>query len=64
MIKIYALATVALLGLQLRMRESRKDEQGVGTLEYVIIGLGLFLAATAAILVFRGAIDARLDQIR
>lgn len=62
--KIHTHVIGLLLALQGRVEDSRNDERGLGTLEMVVIGLGLFLAAGAAILVFTGAIDTRLEKIK
>lgn len=66
--RIYTLIVATMIGMQLWMQQAhdqaRKDERGLGTLEMVALGLGLFLAATAAILVFTRAIDLRLKDIK
>lgn len=41
----------------------RDDEDGFSTLEWVVIGLGVFVAATLAVGVIAAAINGRLSQI-
>jgi hypothetical protein len=41
----------------------RTDDRGVSTLEMVIIGLGLFLVATAVVAIITNAIMSRANQI-
>ncbi len=49
--------------LKARADRLRKDEAGLGTLETVIIALGLFLLASAAVAVIGNAVTSRTDQI-
>lgn len=42
----------------------RTDDRGMGTLELVIIGLGLFLVATAVVAIITNAIMSRANQIQ
>lgn len=60
MIRIYAIITALLIA---RMHQRKKDERGIGTLEYVVIGLGLFLLAGALIAVITMAVNSRMNQI-
>lgn len=64
MTKIYAVLVAFVIASQVKMKEARRDERGLGTLEMVVLGLGLFLAATALILVITAAITTRSDQIK
>ena len=64
MTKIYAVLVAFVIASQVKMREARRDERGLGTLEMVVLGLGLFLAATALIVVITQAITTRSDQIK
>ena len=45
------------------LREKSREEDGVGTLETVVIALGLFLVATAVVAIITRAIMSRADQI-
>lgn len=48
-----------------RHRRLREDsDRGLSTLEWSVLGLGIFLAAVAIIAVFNLAIDARTSQIQ
>jgi len=50
-----------------RLREARaggRGEDGLSTLEIVVIALGLFLLAAGAVVVIRSAAQSRLDQIK
>lgn len=65
MLKIIVMATLAMTALKDYANQPKpKDEAGLGTLEMVVIGLGLLTFAIAAIAVFQGAIDSRLDKIK
>lgn len=72
MLRIYVLVAAAVVAFQsqattflkTRADEARKDERGIGTLEMVVIGLGLLLLATAAIAVIKAAVDSRLNNIK
>lgn len=72
MLRIYVLVAAAMVAfhsqaitfLKTRADEARKDERGIGTLEMVVIGLGLLLLATAAIAVIKAAVDSRLNNIK
>jgi hypothetical protein len=64
MTKIYAVLVAFVIASQVKMKEARRDERGLGTLEMVVLGLGLFLAATALIIVVTAAITTRSDQIK
>lgn len=44
-------------------RAAHRDDTGLGTLELVVITLGLFLIAAIAVGVITGAIQSRLAQI-
>lgn len=61
MIKLYALVAAAVAVFATRLEKRRED--GLGTLELVVLGLGLLLFATAAVAVFKAAIDSRTAQI-
>jgi hypothetical protein len=52
-----------LLTFKDRLDGVREDEAGFTTLEWVVIGLGVFLAATLAVGVIAAAISGRLAQI-
>ena len=47
-----------------RLLRLRHDESGASTLEMVVIGLGLFLAATAVIAIITRAVMSRAEQIQ
>jgi Flp pilus assembly protein TadG len=64
MIRFIAYLVTSMFMLRTRMEQARRDERGLGTLEMVIIALGLFLIATAAIAVITGAINTRINQIQ
>lgn len=64
MIRFIAYLVTSMFMLRTRMEHARRDERGLGTLEMVIIALGLFLIATAAIAVITGAINTRINQIQ
>lgn len=64
MLRIYVLVAAAAFMLKEQIMSKPRDERGLGTLEMVVIGLGLLLFATAAIAVFKGAIDTRLEKIK
>jgi hypothetical protein len=62
-IEIYARAVALLMGVQERSRAAMSQERGFTTLEWVIIALGLFLVAGAAVGIIVGAINNRVAQI-
>ena len=65
MLRFYVLAAAVVATMFARATAPKsKDEAGIGTLEMVVIGLGLLLLATAAIAVFKGAVDSRLQNIK
>ena len=45
---IYVMVTAHLLGLTDRVKERMRDDTGLGTLEIIVISVGLFTIATAA----------------
>ena len=45
------------------LKEKAREEDGAGTLETVVIALGLFLVATAVVAIITRAIMSRADQI-
>jgi hypothetical protein len=47
--QLYVMVTAHLLGLTDRVKERMRDDTGLGTLEIVVISVGLFVIATAAI---------------
>lgn len=63
MIELYARAVALLCGVQDRGREATAQDRGFTTLEWVIIALGLFLVAGAAVGIIVGAINNRVAQI-
>lgn len=64
MLSYLTLLTTLLGATTDRMRRLRRDESGASTLEMVVIGLGLFLAATAVIAIITRAIMSRAEQIQ
>jgi hypothetical protein len=63
MIELYARAVALLCGIQDRSRGATSQDRGFTTLEWVIIALGLFLVAGAAVAIIVGAINNRVAQI-
>ena len=45
------------------LKEKASEEDGAGTLETVVIALGLFLVATAVVAIITRAIMSRAEQI-
>lgn len=65
MLHIYTFIAAHILGVRdaITNRLDTRSEEGLGTLEMVIIALGLFTLAGLAIGVLTGAVQSRLDQI-
>ncbi|MDP3893632.1 hypothetical protein [Nocardioides sp.] len=63
MIRIYVIITALVVTMTARLRQRKQDERGIGTLEYVVIGLGLFLLAGALVGVIVAAVNSRMSQI-
>ena len=57
------LLTTLLAAARSRLAQARDDDRGASTLEMVIIGLGLFLVATAVVAIITNAIMSRANQI-
>ena len=57
------LLTTLITVARTRLQQVRDDDRGVSTLEMVIIGLGLFLVATAVVAIITNAIMSRANQI-
>lgn len=64
MLKLITLYMTVAYCARIRLEEAKRDERGVSTLEMVVLGLGMFLAATAAIAVITLAITNRTDLIK
>ena len=61
------LSLVAMFGAQLKsVAQSRRlnDESGAGTLEYVIIALGLIAVATMFVVAITAAVQSRTNQLQ
>lgn len=65
MLHLYTLLTAHILGARdaVARRLDARSETGLGTLEIVIIALGLFTIAGAAVAVISGAVESRLSGI-
>jgi hypothetical protein len=46
-----------------RLKDAASDDSGVSTLEVIVIALGLFLLAGAAVAVIANAVNSRTAQI-
>lgn len=46
-----------------RLRSAASDDSGISTLEVIVIALGLFLLAGAAVAVIANAVNSRTAQI-
>jgi Flp pilus assembly protein TadG len=64
MLTYLTLLSTVLAGGTQRLRRLRRSDTGASTLEMVVIGLGLFLAATAVIAIITRAIMSRAEQIQ
>lgn len=65
MLKMIVMFTLAMATLKDYANKPKpKDEAGLGTLEMVVIGLGLLVIATAAVAVITGAVNTRLNSIK
>lgn len=68
MIRLFALVATSYYVLQQstlqRLEKARNDERGMTSLEMVVLGLGLFLMATAVVVVVTAAVKSRTDQIK
>ena len=65
LITTYTFIAAHLLGVRdsVTHRLNTRSDSGLGTLEVVIIALGLFTLAGLAVAVLTGAVQSRLDQI-
>ncbi len=65
MLHLYSFFAAHVLGVRdaINRRIDTRSDEGLGTLEMVIIALGLFTLAGLAIGVLTGAVQSRLDQI-
>lgn len=69
MLYLYATVTSFLTGLpvraQSRLQRTRGSaDAGLTTLELVVLGLGLFLLASAAVVAITAAVNSRISQIK
>ena len=64
MLAYLTLLTTLIGGGTDRLRRLHRSEEGASTLEMVVIGLGLFLAATAVIAIITRAVMSRAEQIQ
>lgn len=48
---------------QRRLKDAASDDSGISTLEVIVIALGLFLLAGAAVAVIANAVNSRTAQI-
>lgn len=62
-IELFARTVALLTGLRDRAFGDGRQDGGFTTLEWVIIALGLFLVAGAAVAIIVGAINSRMAQI-
>ena len=46
-----------------RLKDATSDDSGISTLEVIVIALGLFLLAGAAVAVIANAVNSRTSQI-
>lgn len=63
MLKLFTLISALWFTMNLTAQERRRDETGASVLEYVVIGLGVLLMATAAVAVIKGAVESRTNKI-
>ncbi|MCB0919074.1 MAG: hypothetical protein KDC39_10965 [Actinobacteria bacterium] len=63
LIALYALAATWTGHLRTRMARRLASDAGFSTLEWVVIALGVFLAAGIAVAAISGAISNRVGQI-
>lgn len=68
MIRLFAMGATMYYLLQQstlqRLKQAKKDERGMATLEIVVIGLGLFLLAGVVVAVIVAAVNSRTAQIQ
>lgn len=61
--RTYLAVIVTLLAFQDRLKETTRKEEGFTTLEWVIIGAGVFALAGLAVGVIVAAVNGKLSQI-